>query len=68
MELLPWVAFIWMMGITIGITQIANNTAATKENSRKQLEFLDYIAELLGDEFSEGKKRPLSNDQDKSTN
>ena len=68
MELLPWVAFIWMMGITIGITQIANNTAATKENSRKQLEFLDYIAELLEDELSEGKKKPLSNDQDKSTN
>lgn len=68
MELFVLYAIFMVTVISLTLGGILRNTKATKENSRKQLEFLDYIAGLLEDEFGKGKKKPLSNDQGKSTN
>ncbi len=68
MDFLPLVAVLLMMAMSIGVGTIAKNTTATKEYSRKQLEFLDYISGLLEDEFGKGKKKTQAEDRDNSGN
>ena len=67
-EVSLFAAVIWTVAFSFAVGGIYRNTKATKENTRKQLEFLDYIAGLLEDEFGKGKKKSLSNDHGKSSN
>lgn len=67
MELFVLYAIFMVTVISLTLGAIFRNTKATKENSRKQLEFLDYIARLLEEEFGKNKKN-LAEDKNKSSN